>query len=207
MSAPAEAPGAERPALPRRANRRQSLGAAALVLVALAVGRFVTDRLPTDELATRPFERHVSVGQAAHLRIGDVTVTQVRGAPEVSTTTQLLTTPGIWLVTDVRLTAASEALGISYAAVRSPDGRTWTAARGGSTCAAPLPGVPMACTVYLDVPPEVLPGAELVLRWNNIDLRNDDQAVIRLDDVTPGKVATWRTATEPILIPPSRTGA
>lgn len=187
-------------------SRWRQLGAGALVLAALAVGRVVEDRLPSaGPVGQQPFERHVAVGEPAHLRIGDVTVTKVHGAKAWAGVTEAKLTPGLWVIADVELLPSRRDAGINEVRVRSDDGRTWLMGRGESTCKGGIAGVPMRCQVIVEVPEEPIPGAELVLRWTDLDDRWDDQAVLPLT-ITDTEVAAWAKVTDPVKIPNAEIG-
>lgn len=187
-------------------NRWRQLGAGALVLAALAVGRVVEDRLPSaGPVGQKPFERHVAVGETAHLRIGDVTVTKVQGSKAWAGVTEAKLTPGLWVIADIELLPSRRDAGISEARVRSSDGRTWLIGRGDSTCMGGIAGVPMRCKVIVEIPEEPIPGAELVLRWTDLDERWDDQAVLPLT-ITDTEVSAWAKITEPVEIPNAEVG-
>lgn len=188
------------------AARSRAMGAGVLILVALAVGRVVNERLPEPKsVGNAPFERVVQIGETAHLRVGDVTVTGIDGGKAWSGITEAKLSPGVWLVADIDLVPSMRKSGISYAAVRDDAGHVWELGRGTSTCKGGIPGIPMACKVLVELPDHALPGAELVLRWTDVDLRWDDQAVIplTLDEET---VSQWATVTEPMLVPLAKVG-
>lgn len=183
------------------------MGAGVLVLAALAVGRVVTDQLPNPAATgNAPFERVVEVGSPAHLRVGDVTVTRIQGGKAWADASEGKLTPGLWLVADLTFVPSNRESGISQVSVREPSGGTWDRGRGISTCNSGVAGVPMTCTVTVEIPERPMPGAELVLRWDAGDLRWDDQAVIplTLDEAT---VKAWAAVTEPIRISPAKVGA
>lgn len=185
----------------RWGRRGQQLGAGALVLVALAVGRVVEDRLPSaGPVGQQPFERHVAVGEPAHLRIGDVTVTKVSGAKAWSGIAEAKLSPGLWVIADVDLVPNRRDAGISEVRVRSSDGRTWKLGRGTSTCKGAIAGVPMHCQVVVEIPEEPIADAELVLRWTDQDERWDDQAVVPLE-IGEEQVAAWAAVTDPVSVP------
>lgn len=190
----------------RWGRRGRQLGAGALVLAALAVGRVVEDRLPSaGPVGQQPFERHVAVGEAAHLRIGDVTVTEVQGSKAWAGVAEAKLTPGLWVIAHVELVPSRRDSGISDVRVRSSDERTWSMGRGESTCKGGVAGVPMRCQVIVEIPEEPIPDAELVLRWTDLDDRWDDQAVVPLT-ISPTEVAAWAKVTDPVDIPNATVG-
>jgi hypothetical protein len=189
------------------AGRGRSVGAGALVLAALAVGRVVTDRLPDAEAVIEaPVERHAAIGEAAHLRVGEVTVREVTGSTEWAGVIEGKRTTGVWLAADIDLLPSRRESGISYAAVRDASGHVWDLGRGTSTCKGTIAGVPMRCQVVIELPARAIPGAELVLRWTDFDERFDDQAVVplRLDEAT---MKGWAASTTPIQVPNATLGA
>lgn len=189
------------------ANRRR-LGAGVLVVAALAVGRVVTDRLPTTEIASRPYERHAVVGETVPMRVADLTVTEVQGSPTLVTTTEGYRTPGLWIAAFLTVVPREKTSTVTYAAIRATDGRTWeTKGRNRMLCASGLSGLPTRCAAYVDVPPEALPGASLLVArgGGGGDLRMDDMAVIDLG-ITKQKVQEWQQRTTPIEAPLPKVG-
>lgn len=186
--------------------RSRAMGAGVLVLVALAVGRLVTDQLPDPRaIGNAPFERVVQIGQPAHLRVGDVTVTKVQGGKAWASVSEAKLSPGLWLVADLTFVPTQPDAAISHVTVREPSGGTWERGRGTTTCSGGVPGVPMTCHVTVEIPERALPGAELVLRWKAGDLRWDDQAVVPLT-IDKATLAQWAAVTEPIKVPNSTVG-
>lgn len=182
-------------------GRGRSLGAGALILAALAVGRVVTDRLPDAEAVTEaPIERRVDVGETAHLRVGDVTVTDVTGATSWAGILEAKRTEGVWMAASVLLVPSRYESGISYAAVRDAAGHVWEIGRGDSTCKGTIAGVPMRCKIVIELPRRAIPGAELVLRWTPMDLRFDDQAVVPLT-LDAATMTRWAGIEESIEMP------
>lgn len=157
------------------------LAKAAFVVLALVVGKELGSALPDASDALRPFEVTGVVGQEVALRTATVQVDDVQLAPTLMTSTAGYRTPGLWLVVTVALTPAAENTPIAYTAVRSADGvRTWEGrTRESLVCQRTPPGVPAVCDLAFEVPPEALPGAELLLA-TAVDQRHDSVAVIDL---------------------------
>lgn len=157
------------------------LGKAAFVVLALIVGKELGSALPDDSAAMRPFEVTGSVGQAVTLRTASVQVEDVQLAPTLLTSTAGYRTPGLWLVVTVAMTPAAENTSFAFTAVRSADGaRTWEGrSRESVVCDSAPPGVPVVCDLVFEVPPEALPGVDLLLATVT-DQRHDTVAVIDL---------------------------
>lgn len=182
-------------------GRGRSLGAGALILASLAVGRVITDRLPDAEsVVGAPIDRAAVVGKPVHLRIGDLTVTEVTGATTWTSETEGKRTEGVWLAATIDLLPSRRQSGISYAAVRDSAGHVWELGRGVSTCLAPIAGVPLHCKVVIELPRRPIPDAELVLRWSNLDDRFDDQAVLPLT-LDRATIDAWAATEGPINLP------
>lgn len=182
-------------------QRKQAMGAGVLVLVALAFGRVITDHLPDpSSTAVKPFERHVGLGETAHLRIGDLKVTAVEGGKTWAGPTEAKLTDGVWVVPTLEMLPNQEDSAISYAAIRDSEGHVWERGRGKTMCALAVAGVPMSCKVSIEIPAQPLKGAELVLAYDDGDDRYDDRAVIPLT-IDAATIEKWSAATEPITMP------
>lgn len=157
------------------------LGKAAFVILALVIGKELGSALPDDSAALRPFEVTGAVGQVVALRTASVQVDDVQLAPTLMTSTAGYRTPGLWLVVTVTLTPVAEHASFALTAIRSADGvRTWEGrSRESLVCQRTPPGVPVVCDLAFEVPPEALPGADLLLATAP-DQRHDTVAVIEL---------------------------
>jgi hypothetical protein len=164
--------------------------------------------LPDATIADRPFERAAVVGTAVPLRVADLTVTEVQGGPTLVTPTEGYRTPGLWVAAFLTVVPRAESSTVSYAAIRSTDGRTWVAeGRSRMLCATGLAGLPTRCAAYIDVPPEALPGAQLLVARGGSggDLRFDDMAVVDLA-ITKDTVTQWQKRPDAIKIPETKVG-
>lgn len=171
---------------------------AGFVVLALIVGKELVSGLPDDKVAERSFEVAGELGEEVVLRTGTVSVDDVRLTSTVFTPTAGYLTPGMWVVASVRLVPDTERKTVAYAAVRSADGtRTWEdRSRGQQPCPVAPPGVPVTCDVLIEVPPEQLPGAELLVATEG-DHRYDSLAVVDLG-IDAEQVALAEESGEPV---------
>lgn len=185
---------------------RVQLGAGALVLAALSVGRVVTEWLPDGPSPVRAHERHVDVGETAHLRYADVSVGSVDGGTTLATTTRAMRSPGVWVAVVVDVTPTVDDLTFGYAELRTGDGAVVTGGnRNVRECRSSNPGIPTHCIVAFEVSPSALPGSELVLGRAADDQRGDDLLVADLG-ITKADVDRWtaRTSIVELAIPTPR---
>ncbi len=187
-------------------RRRRKATAALLVVAALAVGRVVTDRLPGDDVTDRPFTVTGSLTDEVALRTGSVRVLELHGAPTIDTGIDGYRTPGLWLTASLRFVPSDGTSTLSYAAVRSRDGRVWTAdGRNRISCPLMVALVPSRCVLNIEVAPEALPGAELLLAPLSTDQRRDSMAVIDLG-ITAEQVTQWQAQTQTVVLPDVEVG-
>lgn len=177
------------------------LGTTAFVVAALAVGRVVGDELPQpfDRLGA-PRDHHVAVGETAHLRTAQVTVTDVHLGPVLDDMSTPLTTPGTWLVAELEITPTEADASLAGWHVVGPDGREWGRSRALlDTCRSAPPGVTQRCGIAVEVLPDALPGAVLRLATEE-DVRYDDRAVVDLG-LTAQDVAAAQGTVTPLVVP------
>lgn len=177
----------------------------ALVVAALSVGRVVTEVLPDGKDTGRPFVTEVSVGETATLRWGTVEVISVDGALETREFRTALRTPGVWIVVRATATPLVDSSTIATLELRTAQGSIITAgSRSQRNCPSSNPGIPVECTLTIDVAPQDAVGAHLALIHNLNDTRYDDEAVVDLG-ITEAKIAAWKARTEPIDLTPRTT--
>jgi hypothetical protein len=190
------------PAVPARPWVRR-LGIAALVLAALATGRAVTHAFPVDGRIEAPFVRTTGVGESLRLRYADVEAGVPAGGGELEARGSLLSTPGVWVVVPVTITARAEPRTLAYAAVRGSDGTVYTAngpaSRGGFAPGTAQPGIPRYADVAVELPADAAVGAHLLLALHSFDHRRDDLADIDLG-VTRADVERWTASTSPVTM-------
>lgn len=187
------APGGARPWAHR-------VGVVALVLVALATGRAITHSFPVEGRIEAPFVRGSTVGEPVRLRYADVEVGAPAGARELVAGGSTLSSPGVWLVVPVRITARGEPRTLGYAAVRGSDGTLYVAGgfgRGGFAPGTAQPGVPREADVAIELPADAVAGAHLVLALDPYDHRRDDLADIDLG-LTQADAERWTDGAPPV---------
>lgn len=141
-------------------------GTIAFVVAALALGRVVGDRFPDPIKALEePHVVEAQVGEAGELRLARVQVDQVQVGTRYRGSSSLLTTDGVWVMADITLTPTLQDVGLTYAQVRDGQGRIFGPTRGGATntCRVSQPGIPLTCSVALELPEDAVPGARLLL--------------------------------------------
>ncbi|XVX18594.1 hypothetical protein ACQP1U_09480 [Actinomycetota bacterium] len=187
--------------------RTAQLGTAALVIAALSTGRVITEVLPGDNRAYRAFERPVSVGETAELRYAAVRATRVDGARQiVPPDNNVLVSPTLWVVIDLTATPREDNVSLGYAELRDSAGRSYpTSRRSRISCGITNPGLPTACTAYLEVATDHLPGATLLVSRAGSDTlgdaqgRADDAALIDLG-ITREQVSRWQAVKDPVKV-------
>ncbi|GEA89447.1 hypothetical protein [Cellulomonas cellasea] len=178
----------------------QRIGVVALVLAALATGRAITHSFPVEGRIEAPFVRDSAVGEPVRLRYADVEAGEPAGARELDAGGTTLTSPGVWLVVPVRMTARGEPRTLAYAAVRGSDGTLYVAGgfgRGGFAPGTAQPGVPREADVAVELPADAVAGAHLLLALDPDDHRRDDLADIDLG-LTQADVERWTDGAPPV---------
>ena len=133
---------------------------------AFLIGRVVGDRFP-DPLAAfeEPHVVRAQVGEPAALRLAEVQVDEVRVGTAYRGHGSLLTTEGVWVMADITLTPTLKDVGLPNAQVRDAQGRVFGPTRGGdtNTCRVSQPGIPLTCSIAIELPEDAVPGATMVL--------------------------------------------
>lgn len=188
---------------PSGTSRRTTLLTWGLVVAALVVGQAIEQHLPDPQDAARAFQRNGSVGTVVPLRIGDLEVTGVTGATSAAGSFGGFKSPGIVIVASFRFTARTETASINSGVLTGAGDHTFTigpaGSRGGITCIASQPGIPVECSVSVEAPQNALPGATLSLGGSSDD-RFDDLAVVDLG-ISGAEAARWATGTDPVKVP------
>lgn len=150
-------------------------GTIAFVVAALALARVIGGQFPQPiEEVEEPHRVTGTVGEQASLRAAEITVDEVRLGPELVGPGLALTTDGVWVVADVTFTPTLEDAGLAYVQVVDGEGRIFRATRPGtSTCNASGPGIPLSCSLAIEVPADAVPGATLQLA-PEVDPRYDN---------------------------------
>lgn len=182
---------------------RTTLATGVIVVAALLVGSAINAQLPEpDAIFSTPFEHPGGVGETITLRNARITVTGVDAAKELEWLDQVAVSAGVFLVVDVTYEPRGETsvLG-SNARLVAADGREF----GGRTpvspaCGPAQPGLPLACRLTLEVPPDVLAGAVLKVPAGIDTTLMDDVAVIDLG-ITPERASELGAASGRIVLP------
>ncbi len=177
---------------------------AVAVIATLAAGRLLAQTLPTSQAGTRPFVTTAQIGERVPLRDGSVVVTGVRGAPTLSQWQQTYTTPGLYVMVDITFTPADEITTLQWAQFRATNGTLWGGSpsnRHPDTCSGAIPGLPLTCSVAVDVPVDRLAGLHVVL---GPDASGEDfDAVADVDlAITADLIRQWQSATDPVAPQP-----
>lgn len=156
-------------------------GTIAFVLAALALARVIGTQFPD---AVQEFELPhavgVEVGEAGSLRTAEITVEELRLGTELTGPGTILPSPGVWLVADVTFTPTLEDARPLYVEVLDEQGRSFRATRAGTnSCTTSPPGVPMTCSVAVELPADAWTGASLRLGTSD-DPRFDNLLVLPL---------------------------
>lgn len=182
---------------------RTTLATGVIVVAALLVGSAINAQLPDpDAIFSTPFEHPGGVGETITLRNARITVTGVDAAKELEWLDQVAVSAGVFLVIDVTYEPVGETsvLGSSSRLVAA-DGRQF----GGRTpvasaCGPAQPGLPLACKVSLEVPPDALAGAILEVPAGGDTTLMDDVAVVDLG-ITAARAAELGAALGRIVLP------
>lgn len=140
-------------------------GTIGFVLAALALARAIGTQFPDplDEFE-QPHVVTAALGQTVELRTAEVTVQDVRVGTELVASGTPLPTEGVWVMAELSYTPTAEDTGLPYARIVDGDGRTFLATRGGTnTCGSSGPGIPLTCSVSIEIPADAAPGAVLQL--------------------------------------------
>lgn len=185
------------------AGSRTALATGVVVVAALFVGSTINAALPDpNALFGTPFEHAGGIGVEITLRNAKLTVTGVEASKELERLDQVAVSEGVFLVVDVTYEPRGETsvLG-SNARLVAVDGREF----GGRTpvspaCGPAQPGLPLACRLTLEVPPDVLAGAVLKVPAGIDTTLMDDVAVIDLG-ITPERASELGAASGRIVLP------
>ncbi|WP_134738382.1 hypothetical protein [Nocardioides sp. 503] len=159
------------------------LGTAVVCLALLAAGSWLQGWLPDDDAdpAAEPHVRAGGVGDALDLRTATVTVDEVRGTRRVEQYGTELVSPGLWVVVGYTVVPTEENATVTFAELEDGRGRTWgLVGRNANSCAESPPGVPVRCTVLMEVPADALPTLRLRLARLSRETRFDAVAEVDL---------------------------
>lgn len=139
-------------------------GTVAFVAAALALASAVDDAFPGPlEAVAEPHLVRVGVGGTASLRLADIRVEKVRLGTVLTSLGAVLPTDGAWIMVDLTLTPTVEDVGLPHVRVVDVQGRVFGQTRGSTTnsCRVSQPGIPMSCSVAVELPEDALAGAVL----------------------------------------------
>lgn len=175
----------------------------AVVTAFLVAGWWIGD-VTSDltELAYRPHERTADLGEPVHASFATVTVEGVAGSAALYAVDEnLLASPGLWVAVEFTVEPAREPTSIRWAELRDTQGRSYPMLpRNVLNCAESNPGIPVGCQAVIEVPPERLPGATIVLAENAIELV-DELVYVDLG-IDADVVEQWRAREEPLRVRP-----
>lgn len=176
-------------------------GTVGFVVAALALGRVIGDQFPDPiQEFEEPHIVHAEVGEPAQLRLAQVQVDAVHVGTEFRGAGTLLPTEGVWVMADVTMTPTLEDVGLSYLRMVDPQGRVFGLTRGGetNTCRVSQPGIPMTCSIAIELPTDAVPGITLEVaptadpRYDNVlsvdlglEAQDVEQALAGTDPVQP----------------------
>ncbi|MGI6878173.1 hypothetical protein [Microbacterium sp. gxy059] len=183
---------------------REGFLTAILVVAALFVGSFVVERMPTPDalLGGRPFLQETPIGDPVELRTAEVTVVEVQPAKRVELFGQVSEAAGIWLVAEIVWApiASPSSLGGAFVALETTDGRTFGDAQTvNNTCGPTQPGLAVACQIAIEVDPDALADAQLLVPAETSVRAADD--VARIDPgIDRATVERWTESDEQIAL-------
>lgn len=160
----------------RRVDPRSAVLTVLVLVTALVVGAWVTSLVPiADDLGERPFVHEAAVGDEVLLRTGTVTVTGVRAANELAHAGQVAATEGVWLLADVTFDPRGETRYLPQPWLVTPDGTRYGDRQALTLpCGPAQPGLPVVCTLALELPSEALEGAHLWIPADHHGLDHPD---------------------------------
>lgn len=190
-------------------------GTIGFVVAALALGRVIGNQFPDPiQEFEQPHLVHAEVGEVAELRLAQVQVDAVHVGTQFRTDGALMPTDGVWVMADITMTPTLQDAGLPYLRMVDAQGRTFGLTRGSTTntCRVSQPGIPLVCSVAIELPADAVPGIVLeaapVLdpRYDNVasvDLGLQatdaeqalaaDEPVVPLDDLGGGRDVTGGT--------------
>ncbi|MFC5338391.1 hypothetical protein [Leucobacter denitrificans] len=164
---------------------RTGLLTAVLVVAALFIGSFIAERLPASDrvMSERPFIQQARLGDTVAMRTAEVSVTGVQSASEVETLGRVAGTSGVWIVFDIVWSPVAEPGLLPNRAVvlRAADGRTFGDTQPvTNSCGPTQPGLPVSCQIPIEVSPDALEGAHLLIPAGASTEESDDVADFNL---------------------------
>lgn len=181
------------------------LATAALLVVVLVVGGAVIGVRSTPDHAHRPYVVEGLAGEPVSTGQLEVTLRSVRTAAEIAGESGWRhSTSGVWILALVRVEALREPLSVGHAALRAPDGRSWSASgrfRQPLTSAGHRlqPGVPVEAELVFEVPQEVATRLvlEVAANWSDLRMAAVAQVPLPIDEAL---VAQGLDLTEPVKV-------
>ncbi|MDO5084381.1 MAG: hypothetical protein Q4D89_13420 [Arachnia propionica] len=175
-----------------------------LVIGALLALTRLTERTPTvDQISSEPFRIATTLGRPTTFRIGTVTVTGISAATELQQTTPPLRTPGIWLVVTLEFIPSTEAVTLPDLHLEGSDGTTYGGRQAGNMvgCGPAQPGFVLSCSLAMELPPDALAGATLLIPANRIGVRNPDDVVAVDLDLDAARAQELLATAGPVTLP------
>lgn len=154
-----------------------------LAVAAVLFGSWLHQLTPTlDDIRSAPFRIDSRIGQPTRFRLGTVTVNEFTLATMIATSPGTLRTTGIWLIAELELTPSTQVAGVTALYVETRDGTILGGAQAANArCGPAQPGFILTCHLPVEVPPEVLPGAKLLIPANQLPpdtLKSSDDIVV-----------------------------
>ena len=151
-----------------------------VLLVALLLGAKLTERTPAiEEITSEPFLIPARIGEPVTFRVGTVKVTEISAATELQHLTPPLRTTGIWLIIGLDFTPSTEATTLPALSLEDTEGIRYGGLQaGGTLCGPAQPGFVLNCHVAMELPPDILPGAKLLIPAGHNGLDNPDDIVV-----------------------------
>lgn len=164
---------------------RDGLLTAILVLAALFVGSFISEWVPHPDriLTEQPFPHNAPIGETVHLRTAEVTVADINTAKRIEGFGEVSESSGVWLLADIVWSPLGEprTLGGASVVIRAQDGREFGGLQTITTLCGPTqPGIAVSCQIAIEVAPDALEGAHLLIPADGFVHASDDLAVIDL---------------------------
>lgn len=172
---------------------------AVVVLAFLLAGWWVDDVTASlEERAYRPHREEVGLGEPGALLFADIEVSDVDGSSTVlAQTGEHMLASGLWVTATFSVTPSIEPATVSWAELRDTADRSYPALRRNVLrCMSSNPGIPVDCSVAIELPADRAVGAVLVLAE---DQGADEQLWVDLG-ITEDEVAQWSEREDSIVL-------
>lgn len=179
---------------------------AAILGAAFAVGSVINSYLPTrSDILLEPFPVAGEIAQPVEIRTGRVSADNVRAASEISQFGRTAKTPGVFALVDLTFDTNGEAPIVAPISWVGGDGKEYGGSQPGpriNNCGSAQVGLPVTCTVVIEMPPTALAGGKLAVyaspsnggdSYALIDLKiTAEQAEALIADAKPVEIETTR---------------